>query len=234
MNVNNFKIVLSLSLLLSSAHINASLKDKFKEQKKPKKVVISQEVLDIRDDINKTWNAIRKEGNVYYLMHAKNIRTKSNRDKKGIVYYKQTVQQIFPFALVDNKVFVPISTYVGKSGIYWKGKKLSCDTGKFSSGRYVRFSRPTPVGKLNKDSIVNFKMRYELYDSDIPQALSSQQEFEVNFDTKECFATYPSGKDVHQCHITTFSDFRRKERTNRIYNELYLNKKNLENCKVEN
>jgi hypothetical protein len=54
MNVNNFKIVLSLSLLLSSAHINASLKDKFKEQKKPKKVVISQEVLDIRDDINKT------------------------------------------------------------------------------------------------------------------------------------------------------------------------------------
>ena len=227
MNVNNFKIVLSLSLLLSSAHINASLKDNFKEQKKPKKIVISQEVLDIRDDINKTWNAIRKEGNFYYLMNAKNKVRPMYKTRPGIVYYKEHLSDLFPFALVDNKVFVPISTNVGESGIYWKGKKLSCD-------KSVNFARPAPVGKINKDSIVNFKMRYNWSSRDIPRALSSGQDFEVNFDTKECFATYLGSKSVHQCHIVTFSELNRKNTTNSIYRGLYLNKKNLETCKVEN
>ena len=67
MNASNLKIILIFVVSIASANSIASLKDKYKEQQMPKKIVIPQEVLDIRDDINNTWNAIRKEGTFYHL-----------------------------------------------------------------------------------------------------------------------------------------------------------------------
>ena len=45
MNASNTKIILTFVLTIASANSIASLKDKYKGQQKPKKVVIPQEVL---------------------------------------------------------------------------------------------------------------------------------------------------------------------------------------------
>jgi len=247
MNASNIKLILIFVLSIASANSIASLKDKYKEQQKPKKVVIPQEVLDIRDDINNTWNAIRKEGVFYFLMDAKEGSYYSDSQKKtvyyypnfskgfdGTIYYKDRLEDFFPLFVVDNKIFIPLITSVGKSGTSWKGKTISCK-------KAVIFSRPAPVGEIDNDGIASFKMQYLKY-RDIPEKLSTKQEFEVNFDTKECYATGKYVKPVHKCHIASsnalISGNKRpsanlRDLVRRIQTRLYLQKKNLETCKVE-
>jgi len=249
MNASNIKLILIFVLSIASANSIASLKDKYKEQQKPKKVVIPQEVLDIRDDINNTWNAIRKEGVFYFLMDAKEGSYYSDSQKKtvyyypnfskgfdGTIYYKDRLKDFFPLFVVDNKIFIPLITSVGKSGTSWKGKTIRCE-------KAVSFSRPAPVGEIDNDGIASFKMQYLKY-KDIPEELSTKQEFEVNFDTKECYAA--GGKyvqPVNKCHIASsnalISGNKRpsanlRDLVRRIQTRLYLQKKNLETCKVEN
>ena len=247
MNASNIKIILIFLLTIASANSIASLKDKYKEQQKPKKVVIPQEVLDIRDDINNTWNAIRKEGVFYFLMDAKEGSYYSDSQKKTVYYYpnfrkrfdgtidyNDSLKDFFPLFVVDNKIFIPLITSVGKSGTSWKGKTISCK-------KAVIFSRPAPVGEIDNDGIASFKMQYLKY-KDIPEELSTKQEFEVNFDTKECYATGKYVKPVHKCHIASsnalISGNKRpsanlRDLVRRIQTRLYLQKKNLETCKVE-
>jgi len=248
MNASNIKIILIFVLTIASANSIASLKDKYKEQQKPKKVVISQEVLDIRDDINNTWNAIRKEGVFYFLMDAKEGSYYSDSQKKtvyyypnfskgfdGTIYYKDSLKDFFPLFVVDNKIFIPLITSVGESGTSWKGKTISCK-------KAVSFARPAPVGEIDNDGIASFKMQYLKY-KDIPEELSTKQEFEVNFDTKECYATGKYVKPVHKCHIASSNELisgnkrpssNLRDLVRRIQTRLYLQKKNLETCKVEN
>ena len=251
MNVDSIKIILIFALSLTSVNSFAGLKDKFKEQQKPKK--ISQEVLDIRDDINNTWGAIEREGTFYYLMreglgkkyyydskNKKRWKQESNNFtiySDGKIRYKPYLKDVFPLYLVDNKIFIPLLTSVGESGTSWKGKTISCK-------KAVSFARPAPVGEIDNDGIASFKMQY-LKSQKIPEELSTKQEFEVNFDTKECYATYKYGKkSVHKCHIANSNEIRLNpsfnspadalENTIRgIQKRLYLQKKNLETCKVE-
>ena len=247
MNASNIKLILIFVLSIASANSIASLKDKYKEQQKPKKIVIPQEVLDIRDDINNTWNAIRKEGVFYFLMDAKEGSYYSDSQKKtvyyypnfskgfdGTIYYKDSLKDFFPLFVVDNKIFIPLITSVGKSGTSWKGKTISCK-------KAVSFSRPAPVGEIDNDGIASFKMQYLKY-KDIPEELSTKQEFEVNFDTKECYATGKYVKPVHKCHIASSNELisgnkrpssNLRDLVRRIQTRLYLQKKNLETCKVE-
>jgi len=247
MNASNIKIILIFVLTIASANSIASLKDKYKEQQKPKKVVIPQEVLDIRDDINNTWNAIRKEGALYFLMDAKEGSYYSDSQKKTVYYYpnfrkrfdgtidyNDSLKDFFPLFVVDNKIFIPLITSVGKSGTSWKGKTISCK-------KAVIFSRPAPVGEIDNDGIASFKMKYLKY-KDIPKELSTKQEFEVNFDTKECYATGKYVKPVHKCHIASSNELisgnkrpssNLRDLVRRIQTRLYLQKKNLETCKVE-
>ena len=249
MNASNIKIILIFVLTIASANSIASLKDKYKEQQKPKKVVIPQEVLDIRDDINNTWNAIRKEGALYFLMDAKESSYYSDSQKKTVYYYpnfrkrfdgtidyNDSLKDFFSLFVVDNKIFIPLITSVGKSGTSWKGKTISCK-------KAVSFSRPAPVGEIDNDGIASFKMQYLKY-RDIPEKLSTKQEFEVNFDTKECYAA--GGKyvqPVNKCHIASSNELisgnkRRssnlRDLVKRVQSGLYLQKRNLETCKVEN
>ena len=248
MNASNIKLILIFVLSIASANSIASLKDKYKEQQKPKKVVIPQEVLDIRDDINNTWNAIRKEGVFYFLMDAKEGSYYSDSQKKtvyyypnfskgfdGTIYYKDRLEDFFPLFVVDNKIFIPLRTSFMKSGTSWKGKTISCK-------KSVSFSRPAPVGEIDNDGIASFKMQYLKY-KDIPEELSTKQEFEVNFDTKECYATGKYVKPVHKCHIASSNELisgnkrpsaNLRDLLRRIQTRLYLQKKNLETCKVEN
>jgi len=247
MNVSNIKIILIFVLTIASANSIASLKDKYKEQQKPKKVVIPQEVLDIRDDINNTWSAIRKEGVFYFLMDAKEGSYYSDSQKKtvyyypnfskgfdGTIYYNDRLKDFFPLFVVDNKIFIPLITSVGKSGTSWKGKTISCK-------KAVYFSRPAPVGEIDNDGIASFKMKYLRYEK-IPKVLSTSQEFEVNFDTKECYATGKYVKPVHKCHIASSNELisgnkrpssNLRDLVRSIQTRLYLQKKNLETCKVE-
>ena len=236
MNASNIKLILIFVLSIASANSIASLKDKYKEQQKPKKIVIPQEVLDIRDDINNTWNAIRKEGVFYFLMDG-NPGTNFRIYNNGRLSYNDRLEDFFPLFVVDNKIFIPLITSFGKSGTSWKGKTISCK-------KAVSFSRPAPVGEIDNDGIASFKMQY-LKSQKIPEELSTKQEFEVNFDTKECYATYKYGKkSVHKCHIANSNEIRLNpsfnspadalENTIRgIQKRLYLQKKNLETCKVE-
>jgi len=248
MNASNIKIILIFVLTIASANSIASLKDKYKEQQKPKKVVIPQEVLDIRDDINNTWSAIRKEGVFYFLMDAKEGSYYSDSQKKtvyyypnfskgfdGTIYYKDSLKDFFPLFVVDNKIFIPLITSVGESGTSWKGKTISCK-------KAVSFARPAPVGEIDNDGIASFKMQYLTYKV-IPEELSTKQEFEVNFDTKECYATGKYVKPVHKCHIASSNELisgnkrpssNLRDLVRRIQTRLYLQKKNLETCKVEN
>jgi len=247
MNASNIKIILIFVLTIASANSIASLKDKYKEQQKPKKVVIPQEVLDIRDDINNTWNAIRKEGALYFLMDAKEGSYYSDSQKKTVYYYpnfrkrfdgtidyNDSLKDFFSLFVVDNKIFIPLITSVGKSGTSWKGKTISCK-------KAVSFSRPAPVGEIDNDGIASFKMQYLKY-RDIPEKLSTKQEFEVNFDTKECYATGKYVKPVHKCHIASSNELisgnkrpssNLRDLVRRIQTRLYLQNKNLETCKVE-
>ena len=247
MNASNIKLILIFVLSIASANSIASLKDKYKEQLKPKKIVIPQEVLDIRDDINNTWKAIRKEGALYFLMDAKEGSYYSDSQKKtvyyypnfskgfdGTIYYKDRLEDFFPLFVVDNKIFIPLITSVGESGTSWKGKTISCK-------KSVSFSRPAPVGEIDNDGIASFKMQYLKY-KDIPEELSTKQEFEVNFDTKECYATGKYVKPVHKCHIASSNELisgnkrpssNLRDLVRRIQTRLYLQKKNLETCKVE-
>ena len=236
MNVDSIKIILIFALSLTSVNSFAGLKDKFKEQQKPKK--ISQEVLDIRDDINNTWGAIEREGTFYYLM--RDGRNNFTIYSDGKIRYKPYLKDVFPLYLVDNKIFVPLTTKIsGKTGTPWKGKTIRCE-------KKVSFARPAPVGKIDKEGIASFKMEYlDTAYSTHNEKLSNKQEFEVNFDTKECYATYKYGdKSVHKCHIANSNEIRLNpsfnspadalENTIRgIQKRLYLQKKNLETCKVE-
>jgi len=248
MNASNTKIILTFVLTIASANSIASLKDKYKEQQMPKKIVIPQEVLDIRDDINNTWNAIRKEGVFYFLMDAKEGSYYSDSQKKtvyyypnfskgfdGTIYYKDSLKDFFPLFVVDNKIFIPLITSVGKSGTSWKGKTISCK-------KAVSFSRPAPVGEIDNDGIASFKMQYHRRGY-IQEVLPTSQEFEVNFDTKECYATGKYVKPVHKCHIASSNELisgnkrpssNLRDLVRRIQTRLYLQKKNLETCKVEN
>ena len=232
MNVDSIKIILIFALSLTSVNSFAGLKDKFKEQQKPKK--ISQEVLDIRDDINNTWGAIEREGTFYYLM--RDGRNNFTISSDGKIRYKPYLKDVFPLYLVDNKIFVPLTTkIIGKTGTPWKGKTIRCE-------KKVSFARPAPVGKIDKEGIASFKMKYLKY-KDIPKELSTKQEFEVNFDTKECYATGKYVKPVHKCHIASSNELisgnkrpssNLRDLVRRIQTRLYLQKKNLETCKVEN
>ena len=249
MNASNIKLILIFVLSIASTNSIASLKDKYKEQQKPKKVVIPQEVLDIRDDINNTWNAIRKEGVFYFLMDGSlgnkyyydNNKRWSQSSPNFSIYndgrflYNDSLKDFFPLFVVDNKIFIPLITSVGKSGTSWKGKTISCK-------KAVIFSRPAPVGEIDNDGIASFKMKYLKY-KDIPKELSTKQEFEVNFDTKECYATGKYVKPVHKCHIASSNELisgnkrpssNLRDLVRRIQTRLYLQKKNLETCKVEN
>ena len=235
MNVDSIKIILIFALSLTSVNSFAGLKDKFKEQQKPKK--ISQEVLDIRDDINNTWGAIEREGTFYYLM--RDGRNNFTIYSDGKIRYKPYLKDVFPLYLVDNKIFVPLTTeIIGKTGTPWKGKTIRCE-------KKVRFARPAPVGKIDKEGIASFKMEYlgTAY-STHNEKLSYKQEFEVNFDTKECYATYKyDKKSVHKCHIANSNEIilnhsfdlpgNLENYIRGIQKNLYLQKKNLETCKVE-
>ena len=235
MNVDSIKIILIFALSLTSVNSFAGLKDKFKEQQKPKK--ISQEVLDIRDDINNTWGAIEREGTFYYLM--RDGRNNFTIYSDGKIRYKPYLKDVFPLYLVDNKIFVPLTTkIIGKTGTPWKGKTIRCE-------KKVSFARPAPVGKIDKEGIASFKMEYlgTAY-STHNEKLSNKQEFEVNFDTKECYATYKyDKKSVHKCHIANSNEIilnhsfdlpgNLENDIRGIQKILYLQKKNLETCKVE-
>ena len=235
MNVDSIKIILIFALSLTSVNSFAGLKDKFKEQQKPKK--ISQEVLDIRDDINNTWGAIEREGTFYYLM--RDGRNNFTIYSDGKIRYKPYLKDVFPLYLVDNKIFVPLTTkIIGKTGTPWKGKTIRCE-------KKVSFARPAPVGKIDKEGIASFKMEYlgTAY-STHKEKLSNKQEFEVNFDTKECYATYKyDKKSVHKCHIANSNEIilnhsfdlpgNLENYIRGIQKNLYLQKKNLETCKVE-
>jgi len=235
MNVDSIKIILIFALSLTSVNSFAGLKDKFKEQQKPKK--ISQEVLDIRDDINNTWGAIEREGTFYYLM--RDGRNNFTIYSDGKIRYKPYLKDVFPLYLVDNKIFVPLTTkIIGKTGTPWKGKTIRCE-------KKVSFARPAPVGKIDKEGIASFKMEYlgTAY-STHKEKLSNKQEFEVNFDTKECYATYKyDKKSVHKCHIANSNEIilnhsfdmpgNLEDNIRGIQKNLYLQKKNLETCKVE-
>jgi len=235
MNVDSIKIILIFALSLTSVNSFAGLKDKFKEQQKPKK--ISQEVLDIRDDINNTWGAIEREGTFYYLM--RDGRNNFTIYSDGKIRYKPYLKDVFPLYLVDNKIFVPLTTkIIGKTGTPWKGKTIRCE-------KKVSFARPAPVGKIDKEGIASFKMEYlGKANSTHKEKLSNKQEFEVNFDTKECYATYKYGKkSVHKCHIANSNEIilnhsfdlpgNLENYIRGIQKNLYLQKKNLETCKVE-
>ena len=253
MNVDSIKIILIFALSLTSVNSFSGLKDKFKEQQKPKK--ISQEVLDIRDDINNTWGAIEREGTFYYLMReglGKKVYYYSKNKKRwkqesnnftiysdGKIRYKPYLKDVFPLYLVDNKIFVPLTTkIIGKTGTPWKGKTIRCE-------KKVRFARPAPVGKIDKEGIASFKMEYlGKANSTHKEKLSNKQEFEVNFDTKECYATYKyDKKSVHKCHIANSNEIilnhsfdlpgNLENYIRGIQKNLYLQKKNLETCKVE-
>ena len=235
MNASNLKIILIFVVSIASANSIASLKDKYKEQQKPKKIVIPQEVLDIRDDINNTWNAIRKEGTFYFLMDG-NLGKNFSIYSDGRLYYKDRLKDVFPLYLVDNKIFIPLTTSIGKSGTPWKGKTIRCE-------KAVSFSRPAPVGEIDNDRIARFKMKYLRHSSEIPRVLSKKQEFEVNFDRKECYATGKYVKPVHKCHIANKNELisgnkrsssNLRDHINGIHKRLYLSKKNLETCKVVN
>jgi len=235
MNASNLKIILIFVVSIASANSIASLKDKYKEQQMPKKIVIPQEVLDIRDDINNTWNAIRKEGTFYFLMDG-NLGKNFSIYSDGRLYYKDTLKDVFPLYLVDNKIFIPLTTSIGKSGTPWKGKTIRCE-------KAVSFSRPAPVGEIDNDRIARFKMKYLRHSSEIPRVLSKKQEFEVNFDRKECYATGKYVKPVHKCHIANKNELisgnkrsssNLRDHINGIHKRLYLSKKNLETCKVVN
>ena len=235
MNASNLKIIIIFVVSIASANSIASLKDKYKEQQKPKKVVIPQEVLDIRDDINNTWNAIRKEGTFYFLMDG-NLGKNFSIYSDGRLYYKDRLKDVFPLYLVDNKIFIPLTTSIGKSGTPWKGKTIRCE-------KAVSFSRPAPVGEIDNDRIARFKMKYLRDSGDIPRVLSKKQEFEVNFDRKECYATGKYVKPVHKCHIANKNELisgnkrsssNLRDHINGIHKRLYLSKKNLETCKVVN
>ena len=235
MNVDSIKIILIFALSLTSVNSFAGLKDKFKEQQKPKK--ISQEVLDIRDDINNTWGAIEREGTFYYLM--RDGRNNFTIYSDGKIRYKPYLKDVFPLYLVDNKIFVPLTTKIsGKTGTPWKGKTIRCE-------KKVSFARPAPVGKIDKEGIASFKMEYlDTAYSTHNEKLSNKQEFEVNFDTKECYATYKyDKKSVHKCHIANSNEIilnhsfdlpgNLENDIRGIQKRLYLQKKNLETCKVE-
>ena len=235
MNVDSIKIILIFALSLTSVNSFAGLKDKFKEQQKPKK--ISQEVLDIRDDINNTWGAIEREGTFYYLM--RDGRNNFTISSDGKIRYKPYLKDVFPLYLVDNKIFVPLTTkIIGKTGTPWKGKTIRCE-------KKVSFARPAPVGKIDKEGIASFKMEYlDTAYSTHNEKLSNKQEFEVNFDTKECYATYKyDKKSVHKCHIANSNEIilnhsfdlpgNLENNIRGIQKSLYLQKKNLETCKVE-
>jgi len=235
MNVDSIKIILIFALSLTSVNSFAGLKDKFKEQQKPKK--ISQEVLDIRDDINNTWGAIEREGTFYYLM--RDGRNNFTIYSDGKIRYKPYLKDVFPLYLVDNKIFVPLTTkIIGKTGTPWKGKTIRCE-------KKVSFARPAPVGKIDKEGIASFKMEYlGKANSTHKEKLSNKQEFEVNFDTKECYATYKyDKKSVHKCHIANSNEIilnpsfdmpgNLENNIRGIQKNLYLQKKNLETCKVE-
>jgi len=235
MNASNLKIIIIFVVSIASANSIASLKDKYKEQQMPKKIVIPQEVLDIRDDINNTWNAIRKEGTFYFLMDG-NLGKNFSIYSDGRLYYKDTLKDVFPLYLVDNKIFIPLTTSIGKSGTPWKGKTIRCE-------KAVSFSRPAPVGEIDNDRIARFKMKYLRHSSEIPRVLSKKQEFEVNFDRKECYATGKYVKPVHKCHIANKNELisgnkrsssNLRDHINGIHKRLYLSKKNLETCKVVN
>ena len=107
MNASNIKLILIFVLSIASTNSIASLKDKYKEQQKPKKVVIPQEVLDIRDDINNTWNAIRKEGVFYFLMDAKEGSYYSDSQKKTVYYYPNLAKDLMGLFITktDSKIF---------------------------------------------------------------------------------------------------------------------------------
>jgi len=235
MNVDSIKIILIFALSLTSVNSFAGLKDKFKEQQKPKK--ISQEVLDIRDDINNTWGVIEREGTFYYLM--RDGRNNFTIYSDGKIRYKPYLKDVFPLYLVDNKIFVPLTTkIIGKTGTPWKGKTIRCE-------KKVSFARPAPVGKIDKEGIASFKMEYlGKANSTHKEKLSNKQEFEVNFDTKECYATYKyDKKSVHKCHIANSNEIilnpsfdmpgNLENNIRGIQKNLYLQKKNLETCKVE-
>ena len=235
MNASNLKIIIIFVVSIASANSIASLKDKYKEQQMPKKIVIPQEVLDIRDDINNTWNAIRKEGTFYFLMDG-NLGKNFSIYSDGRLYYKDRLKDVFPLYLVDNKIFIPLTTSIGKSGTPWKGKTIRCE-------KAVSFSRPAPVGEIDNDRIARFKMKYLRDSGDIPRVLSKKQEFEVNFDRKECYATGKYVKPVHKCHIANKNELisgnkrsssNLRDHINGIHKRLYLSKKNLETCKVVN
>ena len=235
MNASNLKIILIFVVSIASANSIASLKYKYKEQQMPKKIVIPQEVLDIRDDINNTWNAIRKEGTFYFLMDG-NLGKNFSIYSDGRLYYKDRLKDVFPLYLVDNKIFIPLTTSIGKSGTPWKGKTIRCE-------KAVSFSRPAPVGEIDNDRIARFKMKYLRHSSEIPRVLSKKQEFEVNFDRKECYATGKYVKPVHKCHIANKNELisgnkrsssNLRDHINGIHKRLYLSKKNLETCKVVN
>ena len=222
MSVNSIQIILIFVLSLASINISASLKDKYKEQQKPKKVVIPQEVLDIRDDINNSWDAIIKNGTFYFLMKAGNVGKYSD----GRTWYKTYITDVFPFALVDNKIFIPLLESVGK-GNYWKGQKISCE-------KKTSFVRPAPVGRLDKNRIANFKSSYLFSLNSSRYLMDKSGEFEVNFDTKECFASIRGGP-IQKCNIVAFDEVKNNLRFKAAIDvkRNFLQKKGFETCKVE-
>ena len=217
MSVNSIQIILIFVLSLASINISASLKDKYKEQQKPKKVVIPQEVLDIRDDIYNSWDAIIKNGTFYFLMKEGNV---------GKNYFKTYITDVFTFALVDNKIFIPLLESVGK-GNYWKGQKISCE-------KKTYFVRPAPVGRLDKNRIANFKSSYLFSLNSSRYLMDKSGEFEVNFDTKECFASIRGGP-IQKCNIVAFDEVKNNLRFKAAIDKkrYYLKKKGFETCKVE-
>ena len=238
----NLKIILILTLTLSSIFSYAGLKDKFNEQQKPKTNSIPQEVLDIRDDINNTWDAIRKEGTFYYVMDANNGREIDNnyfvRDN-GEILYSYHIKKVFPIVRLGNRVVLPI---LKSNSVTWKGKTLSCEPGL---GYSITFSRPTTIGKIAKDGTASFEMKYLDSSYKIPESWFldhgiSANDYEVNFDTKECYTSSSSG-DVKKCHIATFAEVSHPElgstnvanEVEQIYRKLSFSPWKLETCKVQ-
>lgn len=242
---------LAILPLLLALNASADLKDKYKQQQESgnSASIISEGMRLMQNDVNTTWRAIRKNGDFYIIMPgelgkvrryggvtARDSRNFSIYDGSRLVYKKNMRDMLVVVAVGDN-VFMPLlgSGNFGRREGIWKGRRFQCTKG-------IRYATPAPLAKIGEDGFAAFQAHYEST-LKIPKKNRKRLDFEVNFQTKECYSAKSSNsqQSVRKCHVVSFKDFttdtlnrttniNATDWTKRIFRGLYLRDKNLEYC----
>ena len=194
--MNHFQKLTLLAVLgLIASNVSLaqdSLRDRFRDQNQPKATVYPEGFEESLADYQQTWETILSNSDLYIIF---------DRVPEGLLGMPFGTERFAVFKSGDN-IFAPLEHLERR--LIWKGAVYDCDNPGTDRIRYIE---PLALTNSNQDGFANFRSRFAYNELSL-RYFSADIEFEVNFDSGECYYSRESffglPPEVKQCTVRKY------------------------------